>query len=204
MEQATRKLLDVAGVPFLPAYTPTSLDDFEQFGEKSIEIRDILAIKNGFFCFEQALRFFPSDSTELSWGIHEWNDRNLWKYEYEGFAEEIFGNQFCIHDGNICVFNPETAEIDIICSTIEEWASKILQDYNMMTAYPLAHQWQVKYGRLPPRERLMPKTPFVVGGKYELANFTAVDSVRIMKDLGNLAHQIHDLPDGAQIRFVIL
>jgi len=56
MEKATRKLLEVAGAPFLPAYTSTNLDELEQLGEQGIEIRDILKIKNGFFCFEQALR----------------------------------------------------------------------------------------------------------------------------------------------------
>jgi hypothetical protein len=50
----------------------------------------------------------------------------------------------------------------------------------------------------------MAKQPFVLGGEYSAANLASLDSLRIMKNLGNLAHQIHTLPDGAKIQFEVL
>jgi hypothetical protein len=73
-----------------------------------------------------------------------------------------------------------------------------------MTGYRLAREWQRNYGPLHPRHRLMPKKPFVLGGEYSLANLVSLDSLLIMKNLGNLAHQIHALPDGAKIKFKVL
>jgi hypothetical protein len=79
----------------------------------------------------------------------------------------------------------------------------MLLDYNQLTGYGLAHEWQRHHGPLHPRHRLLAKKPFVLGGEYSLTNFAAQDSVRIMKTLGNLARQIHALPDGSRIEFKI-
>ncbi|MCV2883591.1 hypothetical protein OE749_02615 [Aestuariibacter sp. AA17] len=50
----------------------------------------------------------------------------------------------------------------------------------------------------------MPKTPFVCGGRFELDNLIAINAVSGMKSRANLARQIIDLPDGAQIEFKII
>ncbi|WP_198164121.1 hypothetical protein, partial [Bradyrhizobium jicamae] len=139
------------------------------------------------------------------------NAPNLWKGDYRGaadnifcFAEEIFGRQFVIHDEKIAVFESETGDLEIVASSLEEWASKMLLDYNQMTGHRLAHEWQLRHGALRPRHRLMPKRPFVLGGEYSIENLASVDSVQMMKSLGNLAFQLHGLPDGAEVEFKIL
>jgi hypothetical protein len=91
-----------------------------------------------------------------------------------------------------------------IASSLEEWASKMLLDYNQMTGHPLAHEWQSLHGTLHPRHRLMAKRPFVLGGEYSIENLVSLDSVRVMKGLGNLAFQLHGLPDGAKVEFKML
>jgi len=211
MGAATRKLLAISGSPFLREGMTFGLDRLDRFGKVGKDIRSILIEKNGFFCFEQALRFFPSATGEASWGIHEWNQRDLWKYEYCGladsafcFAEDVFGGQFCIIDEKIGVFNPETGEIEAMADDLEGWSSKLLSDYNVFVGYKFAHDWQKLHGRMQDRYRLMPKKPFVLGGAYELENLEGMDSVRVMKSYGNLAHQIHDLPDGSQVKFEVL
>jgi len=50
----------------------------------------------------------------------------------------------------------------------------------------------------------MPKTPFVCGGQFELNNLVAINVVSGMKSRANLARQIVDMPDGAQIEFKII
>ena len=211
MGPATSKLLELASLPFLPSGATFELDDLDPLGRNGMAIKEILIKTNGFFCFEQALRFFSAANAEASWGVHEWNTNALWKEEYRGladgvfcFAEDIFGNQFCISDEKVCFFNLETAEIEMLSPTIEELSEKILLEFNFMTGYKFAHEWQEVHGRLPVRQRLMPKKPFVLGGAYELPNLIAMDSIRVMKTFGNLARQIHDLPDGSQVQFKIL
>jgi hypothetical protein len=80
----------------------------------------------------------------------------------------------------------------------------MLLDYNQMTGHLLAHDWQSIHGPLHPRHRLMARRPFVLGGEFSIENLVSLDSVRIMKSLGNLAFQLHDLPDGTKVEFKIL
>jgi hypothetical protein len=187
------------------------LAGLDRFGPNGRAIRDILESKNGFFCFESALRFFPSATVEPSWGLHQWNSHGLWKSGYYGladslfcFAEDIFGRQFCLATEEIRIFDPETGDLETIALTLDELASRLLENHDAMVGYQFAKNWQKAHGGLSARDRLMPKKPFVLGGKYELANLVALDSLRVMKSLGNLARQIHDLPDGSQIEFKIL
>jgi hypothetical protein len=210
MTPALGKLIEIGGAPFVRGSKPVG-DAVSRVGDIGASIAEVLARKNGFFCFESALRFFPSSTAESSLGISEWNSVDLWKGDYRSvadniycFAEEIFGRQFVVHDRKIAVFESETGSLEVVASSLEEWASKVLLDYNQMTGHPLAHEWQSIHGPLHPRHRLMAKRPFVLGGEYSIQNFVALDSVRIMKSLGNLAFQLHDLPDGAKVEFKIL
>lgn len=205
------RLVELGGAPF--ARDLTSADDpLTHLGSIGASIREIQAQKNGFFCFESALRFFPSTTVEFfSWGTSDWNSSSLWKAAYRGiaddifcFAEDVFGRQFVVNDEKISVFDPETGNLEMMASSLEEWASIVLLDFRQLTGHPLAHQWQTVHGPLRPRDRLIPKRPFVLGGEFLIENLAALDSVRVMKSLGNLASQIHDLPDGAKIQFKIL
>jgi hypothetical protein len=198
MTPALGKLIEIGGAPFVRGSKPVG-DAVSRVGDIGASIAEVLARKNGFFCFESALRFFPSSTAESSLGISEWNSVDLWKGDYRSvadniycFAEEIFGRQFVVHDRKIAVFESETGSLEVVASSLEEWASKVLLDYNQMTGHPLAHEWQSIHGPLHPRHRLMAKRPFVLGGEYSIQNFVALDSVRIMKSLGNLAFQFHD------------
>jgi hypothetical protein len=83
-------------------------------------------------------------------------------------------------------------------------AAALLDDYETLTGYPLAHEWQRQYGALPEGKRLVPKMPFVTGGAFDVANLYAEDAVEGMRARGNLAMQINDLPDGTRIRYRIV
>ena len=207
MTKALLKLLEIGGTAFAPPNPAWP----KKNGTLAILNDQMLGRKNGFFAFESALRVFPSVTTEESWGIDEWNGPSLWKVEYGGiadnilcFAEDVFGGQFCLSDRGVFRFDPESGVLDAVADDLESWAAKVLLDYDGMTGYGTAHAWQATNGLLPPRARLMPKRPFVVGGKSELTNLVAIDSIRLMKNMGNLARQIRDLPDGSQIKFEII
>lgn len=120
------------------------------------------------------------------------------------FAEDIFGGQFAIKGDAIVSFEPETGEVTEIAGSIAGWARKILDDYEVITGYPIARQWQAANGALARGERLIPKRPFVMGGEYSVENLFAVEAVEGMRFRGDIAVQIRDLPDGASITFKIV
>jgi len=120
------------------------------------------------------------------------------------FAEDLFGGQFCFSTDGILRFDPETADLARVADSVDDWAAKLLHDYETMAGYNAAHKWQMANGPLKPRDRLMPKLPFVLGGTGELSNLVSIDGRRLMKNMGNLARQIHDLPDGSKIKFQIV
>jgi hypothetical protein len=168
----------------------------------------ILDRRNGFFCFESALHVFASRSHGAHIGLDEWNASDLWRIAYQDldpgalfFAEDIFGNQFGFTETGICRFDAETGATGPFADSVEGWARQIVDDFNVSTGFPMAHRWQEAHGPLAAGLRLLPKTPFVLGGEYALANLYAGRAVEGMRARGNLATQLIDLPDGAQIEY---
>jgi hypothetical protein len=182
------------------------------FGKEPIEqeLFQLLMHKNGFYAFESALHVFPSNASQ-GMDLEKWNSATLWRNEYEDlakgllfFAEDIFGGQFCIKKDGIYLFDPETATCEKIAPDLEGWADCVLTDYDYLTGYQIGHQWQEKYGTIPADHRLVPKVPFVAGGKFELSNLRLAEAVEGMKWRGNVACQIKNLPDGTKIAFKVV
>ncbi len=195
------KLLKIAGPAFATRPATAALPSNES-------LRALLLQRNGFFAFESALRVFSTDTSSLSYGLDEWNSSNLWRRSYGEltagllfFAEDVFGGQFCLKNEEVYSFNPETADLTPVAEDLEAWAHAILDDYDFLTGYSLAHKWQAKHGALKSKVRLIPKVPFVCGGEYDISNLVAIDAARAMRSRGNLAAQIRTLPDGSQITF---
>jgi hypothetical protein len=174
------------------------------------ELEELYDLKNGFYAFEMALHLFPISDREDVLTFQKWNSKSLWRKGYselEGdtcfFAEDLFGFQFCIKDESIFLFDGETFKFDLFSNSLREWAEKILDNYNLYTGYSLAHEWQKKNGALKINQRLSPAIPFVLGGKFELGNLKAIDSVELMQVRASLYKQIKDVPDGAQVKLKV-
>jgi hypothetical protein len=175
------------------------------------ELVSLLTLKNGFYAFESALHVLPSMPAEGEYGLEEWNTSATWRADYRGladgcffFAEDVFGVQFCLLEGIVMTFDPETGDRSVIASSVLEWASKILDERDMLTGYPVAYEWQRQNGAIPRGSRLIPKTPFVLGGEFEIENLFLLESARAMRSRANLALQIKDLPDGTTVVFKIV
>src|SRR5438093_1502949 len=132
------------------------LEDFSSFGRLGEELLALLHLKNGFYAFESALQVFPADRFVHEMTLSRWNAHGLWKFAYEGladgklfFAQEAFGNQFCIFEDRIWFFDAETAEMGMISDSIADWAEKTLNDYSFRTGYPLMREWQLANGAIP-------------------------------------------------------
>jgi hypothetical protein len=207
MTASVEALLSLAGPP-LSRLAPLTKETAES--DVEIELIDMLAQTNGFYAFESALHVFPGESDDHM-DLVRWNAPSLWRDSFDSmaddytfFAEDVFGGQFALAIGGVYSFDPETADAVLIGDTLEEWAEHILEEYEVLTGYPLAHDWQVRFGPLQSGTRLIPKIPFVLGGEFELGNVFAGDAVQGMRMRGEVAVQIRDLPDGTKVQYRIV
>jgi hypothetical protein len=190
---------------------PPELLDYQMQSPLIMQLAQMLRIKNGCFAFESALHIFPYGKTMHGYSLSEWNKSDLWRCEYESltddmlfFAEDLFGEQFVVHGNEVFRFNPETAKITRVAESIEGWADIITSRYKSETGYVLAHEWQVQNRRLKPEERLIPKLPFVLGGKFTVENLYAAESADGMRYRAAIAKQIHGQPDGTTVQIRII
>jgi hypothetical protein len=203
------KLLSIASMP-LRASAPTIPQALAEKEDRGYELYDMLRALNGFFAFESALHVFPLGSGE-GLSLESWNAESLWRSGYGEMAEDLFffaedgfGHQFAIHNDVLVSFDPEIGRCTDFAPTLEAWAERILGDYEVLTGYPLVHEWQQKHGPILPDYRLAPRIPFVLGGEYSLDNMYLADSVALMRFRGSLAKQLRDIPDGTPVNLKIL
>ncbi len=177
-------------------------------GLPGAELAQLLKTRNGFQAFESALQLYPLRGEDFFPELETWNDPTLWKLEFGDllpakqvfFAQDAFGMQFSIRADGVWQLDSETGAAKPFAPTLDDWARQILDEYNYLTGYSLIHEWQLQHGPIQPGKRLIPKTPFVAGGPFELDNLYAGDIVEAMRFRGYFAQQIKDLPDGAQVR----
>ncbi len=171
----------------------------------------MLSLKNGFYAFEGALHVYSDWGAPSEPGLVEWNADSLWKSEYQGmakgllcFAEDVVGMQFCLKDGGVSRFDPETGEVEVMAPDPEHWAEMILGDHELWTGFRLAHEWQEDHKPLPVGSRLVPITPFVLGGEFTSKNLHVLEAVKGMRYRASIAVQIRDLPDGASVNLRVI
>lgn len=204
---ATDKLLSIGTVSLGPA--PRSLPKLLETFPLGEELFQMLQRKNGFYAFESALHVFPTASCNYT-SLEEWNAEALWRNCYKDladglifFAEDILQDQFCLSARGVERFKAETGETEQMAGSLEDWARVILYDYALETGWPLAAKWQSAHGPLPTGARLLPVTPFFLGGEFSVENLRAGDAVEGMRLKADLALQTRALPEGASVRLIV-
>jgi len=204
------KLLEISSKPLIVVFDETlGMQTLAEVRHKD-ELLKLLRIKNGFYAFESALHVFPlvMDDWFNSQDLVRWNSPTLWKQAFGkqaetlfAFAEDIFGYQFCSQGDQIVRFDPETGDTERICSSVEEWATLICNDYNFQTGYPVAKAWQIQHGPIAQGNRLVPIYPLISKeGSYDVSNFYEVDDLKGMLSRADFARQVRDVKDGQQVR----
>ena len=188
----TNKLLKISSESMLPKYNGENFDE---------ELNRILEVKNGFYAFESALHFFSDKEIKL------FSKLMKEKYQYDGaenclfFAEDVFGNLYCLDADQhmIYLLDLESGAREKFGASIEDWSENILNDYDYMTGYTVAHDWQERNGSLKNNERLFPKIPFVFGGEYNTDNLIAKNQFEVIDNKFNIYKQIKNIDDGELI-----
>jgi hypothetical protein len=207
---AIDQLVVVASARIAGPVSPAAAGFLKPWARPGTELLDLLQKRNGFYAFLSALYVFPFGKVEGVMDLESWNAPSLWRQEYgdlaEGrlfFAEDVFGGQFCIKDGSVWAFDPETGHLESLGGSVEEWARHLLLEHDVLCGTQLARYWQERHGGLPPGKRLVPKMPFAAGGTFDLGNLYLGDAVEAMRFRGQLATKIRDLPDGAKVSFKV-
>lgn len=211
MNASVARMVSIASAPVGAALDAGAAGAYlSRWGAPGRELAEMLSSKNGFYAFESALLVRPLQHDTPPLGVREWNAPDLWKNQYADnlsdvlfFAEDLFGGQFGLRADGVHAFEPETGALSPISPDLAGWAKEVLSDYDFRTGYPLGHDWQIAHAPLPPGIRLLPKIPFVCGGKYEVENLYSLDDVTGMRFRASIANQIRDLPDGAEITFKV-
>jgi hypothetical protein len=203
------ELLSISSEPLVS--TPPDNSEIVQRFTLGPELLCMLKSKNGFYAFESALHVFPLTNASVEGAsLVEWNSDSLWRGDFGDltaglmfFAENVLQDQFCLSGSGVLRFNAETGGTDFIADSLENWAGVILRDYDRQTGWTLANKWQSENGPLPRGKRLMPKSPFFLGGAYTMENLWAGDAAEGMRFKADVAMQTRNMPDGTQVRLVI-
>lgn len=207
MDDRLRRLLERARGPLGPSVRP----DFGASSGPLAELSELLAEQNGCYVFNAGVQVFRAGPEGLGPELGAWNDRDTWKYTYEGladdlfcFGQDLFGTQFAVlGNRQVIAFDAETGERTVLGASLGDWAGWLLADPDVNGTYGIATAWQDENGALDHDRRLVPWRFFVLGGEYELSNLVAKPAVECMRIRGPVARQVHDLPDGAEIRLSV-
>ncbi len=203
-----KQLLVAAGPPLSESSPRLSAASSSLAGELTKQLLQLLWMRNGFIAYEGALEVFPTrDESDPQLDVNRWNSPSEWRSAYAElaagclfFAQDVLGAQFCIYAGAVHRFDPETGDKEYFATSINEWAMQMCAEPEVNTGYPLLQQWERAYGKLAFGTRLVPKIPFVLGGEYQVQNLHPMDAGEAMRFYGDLAVQLHRMPDGAQVQ----
>ena len=119
------------------------------------------------------------------------------------FAEDVFGRQFAIGPSDISCFDLATGVSRTVGRDLEEWADWVLEDYRTITGYPLAHEWQLRRGKLQFGRRLAPVIPFAAGGDYTVENLVELDALEAFCISSSFRRATKDLAPGDRARILL-
>lgn len=125
----------------------------------------------------------------------------------EVVGENDFGN-LMIKDieGKYWRLCPEDVYCEVIAQNREELDKlssdqEFLEDWYMQA---LVEKAQEHLGLLTEGQKYCLVTPGVLGGEYAISNIKTVPLIELIRFSGDLANQIKDLPDGAQIKLKVV
>ncbi len=96
-------------------------------------------------------------------------------------------------------FDPESGVTELIAESLEGWAAQLMERFEELTGWIVAHRWQEEHGALARGWRLAPKTPFTLGGDYTDTNLRPLPARHAMIVYETVFRKTRDLADGAEV-----
>ena len=155
-----------------------------------------------------AIRVFGDVGEQLP-SRRDWNDPTGWKSKYaaagiavpgEIIAEGFLGDQYAVVDSLVVRWDPETGETESTDIPADAWIAGVREDASSQEPVWLLEEWERSNGPLSVTKHLAPKLFFVLGGEFEVENLYSADAASDLAWRAQLAHQIRDLPDGAEVK----
>ena len=116
------------------------------------------------------------------------------------FAQDLFVGQFGITTNGIIRLDTETGRVSRHSADFDDWADRILKDYDYETGWSVGKGWQEHNGPLPTGWRLLGRVPFVLGGEFVVDNMVPMAAREAMERLTSLYQQVREnVQDGQQI-----
>jgi hypothetical protein len=170
---------------------------------KDAAYADFLKEYNGLYAFDRALHLFGVDPAAQ---YHDLSFRNSpaaeWRKAYGPmlndicfFAEDLFGHLFGMRGPEAIVFDPESGNLDTLAEGFAGWLTFIEEDTDYATGQSLAQAWSEEKGVIPFDSRLAPKTPFVLGGEFEIENLRPLAWRENQAFMAEVYEKVKDLPD---------
>lgn len=140
--------------------------------------------------------------------IYAPNERHAWLSFYgdmiekslEFFAEDAFGVQFASINGNVGVFQPETAELELLEMTQTEFYQTIVDDLEGTISWSLYQEGVRLLGKPSSSQHFAFKVELALGGQPVVENMVILDSIEHFKIMASIAKQIKDIPVGTVMR----
>lgn len=201
---ALSRLVDISAEALGPG--PAAAQPDTGGAARARELEALLRAKDGFLAFDGALYVLPANAAAAALDLVRLNAgrwRAAYWHECTGlffFAVDALGDLFAFKDDKVVRFASETGMTEPMADTLEAWAQMLLADPAGEAGWPFAQLWRATNGPLRDGWRLTGKTPFVLGGDFDIGNLQTVDLQDILAFRAGLATRIHDLPEGAEIR----
>lgn len=112
----------------------------------------------------------------------------------------VFGEPFFAESGSVFKVSPETGGREEVCS-LNDFSPGGLDDY--WTGESLKQQWEMIHGAIPADNFLVPVTPFVLGGEFDISNLMSIDKDEAIGYYKRIRDGIRDLPDGATVKIEV-
>jgi hypothetical protein len=189
--------MDIPGI----TWKGESIDDVEILPDLPPDLVHILSQTNGFILHEGALHVRGASLTPEWHSIRiAWHGPNSFCILYPDvrssdipFAQNQVGDQFLIREGKILQLFAETGEIEPVAVSLQEFFSRVSQDIEGFLNVGLSH-------RMNPGQLIQAFPPFCFEESGANASLASLPASAVILFHADLARQIRNVPDGAQVQ----
>ncbi len=117
------------------------------------------------------------------------------------FAEDCFGDQFVLRNGQVHRLYAETGQLCALSLGLTEFFERMTDDTSDFLDLPeFLHNWYVE-GRLTPNRAVHVYPPFCMENTSDDYSFKPILRTELMEYHFALSRRLRDLPDGAEMEF---